>query len=152
MTAIIHREEHDAKLERILAEMRLDTQTQVQAMRAETQTQMQAMRVETQAIREETQVLSGKIDKIAMALEVQAAQHSAAFSALNARIDGVEKGLEGKIDGIKSSLTMLQWLFGIVAAVAAIWIGYLQLKQATVVPATEIINQSVRMPDDRSRP
>ena len=148
MTAIIHREEHDAKLERILAEMRLDTQTQVQAMRAETQTQMQAMRAETQ-------VLSGKIDKIAMVLEVQAAQHSAAFSALNARIDGVEKGLEGeikgldgKVDGIKSSLTMLQWLFGIVAAVAAIWIGYLQLKQAAVpVPATEIINQSVRMPD-----
>jgi hypothetical protein len=139
MTVYVGREEHDAKLERILTAMRLDTQTQILAMQHDTQAQFQAMQHDTQA---RFQAMSDKIDRVATALEAQTVQHQAAFSALNAKIDAVEKRLDGKLE-------MLLWVIGIAAALVSLWIGFQQLKQAQgTAPTTEIINQLDRAPRD----
>jgi len=157
MTVYVGREEHDAKLERILTAMRLDTQTQILAMQRETETRIQAMQQDTQA---QFQAMSNKIDRVATSLEVQAAQlqtvfsalevqsvqHQAAFSSLNDKIDSVEKRLDGKIE-------MLLWVIGVAATLVSLLIGFQQLKLAQgTAPTTEIINQLDRAPDAYSPP
>nr|WP_199065048.1 hypothetical protein [Chromobacterium sp. ASV5] len=123
MSTAPSREEIDAKLAANVAE--------VKAVASEMRAEMTALRADSHA----------QFAELRAFMEVQAAKTEAAFASLNTKvegsernlvvkIDGIEKGLEGKIDGVKSSITTMQWLLGIVAALAAIWVGYLQLKQA----------------------
>ena len=117
------REEIDAKLAANVAE--------VKAVASEMRSEMTSLRADNHT----------QFAELRAFMEAQAAKTEAAFASLNAKVegsekslaakvDGIEKGLEGKIDGVKSSITTMQWLLGIVAALAAAWIGYLQLKQA----------------------
>jgi hypothetical protein len=128
------REEIDAKLAANVAE--------VKAVASEMRAEMTALRADNQA---QFAALNATMASMQSFLEAQAAKTEAGFATLAARvegsekslaakIDGVEKGVEGKIDGLKSSMTTMQWVAGIVAALVAVWIGYLQLKQAEAPP------------------
>ena len=122
MTAYICREEHDAKLERILTAMRLDTQTQIQALQRETQTQFQTMQHDTQA---QFQVMSSKIDRIADALEIRAIHFQAAFSALSIKIDTVDSKIDGLEKTLNGKIRILLWMIGIVAIMISLRISFL---------------------------
>jgi hypothetical protein len=86
------------------------------------------MRAEGAELRRDFASLRADIAQMAGSVSTSLGEMRGQLGELRGEIGEVR----GSVDGLKSSIGMLQWVIGTVAAVAGIWVAYLQLKQAEV--------------------
>jgi uncharacterized protein YPO0396 len=119
-----------------MSELRADLNGKMSELRADLNEQMSELRTD---LNERLSGIQAFMEKQAAKADAEAAKTAARFASMDTkfdcietRIDSVEKSLDHKIDSVEKSLEhkidVLQRVISLVATLAGVWIGYLQLR------------------------
>lgn len=106
----------------------------------------QEMRADSAALRGDFATMSATINQTIATMAVGFADLRGDFKGGMGEVRGSVEGVRGSVDGLKSSIATMQWLIGSVLAAGALYIGYIQLKQAETAPTSQQAPVIIQMP------